>query len=62
MTAPYIQKAEPLRNVCEDFISSIETGAAPVVDGAAGLAVVRTLEAAQESIRKDGERIPLEPC
>ena len=30
--------------------------------GKAGLAVVRVLEAAQESIRKEGERIALEPA
>lgn len=57
MFAPYIDKGEPLRQVCRTFLDSIQEGARPPTDGQAGLEVVRVLEAAQESIRKDGERI-----
>jgi predicted dehydrogenase len=60
MRAPYIDKTEPLANVCRDFVEAIEGGRAPVVDGRAGLAVVRVLEAAQESIARNGERVALE--
>jgi predicted dehydrogenase len=62
MSAPYIDKFEPLARVCRDFVDCIWQGTVPVSDGQAGLDVVRVLEAAQESIRKDGERIPIEPA
>ncbi len=61
MHAPYIEKLEPLERVCRSFLAAIETGAAPLTDGQAGLRVVRVLEAAQQSIRKGGERIALGP-
>jgi predicted dehydrogenase len=57
MIAPHIEKVEPLRAVCEDFIHAIENDCAPLSDGLAGLAVVRVLAAAEESIRKNGEPI-----
>lgn len=60
MYAPHIDKAEPLEEVCRGFFESIRTGAPSRTDGRAGLAVVRILEAAQESIRRNGERIPLD--
>ncbi len=60
MFAPHIDKTEPLDLVCADFASAIENGTKPVTDGEAGLDVVRILEAAQRSIRKDGERVALE--
>ena len=43
-----------------DTPRSIETGTKPLTDGETGLEVVRILEAAQQSIRKDGERVFLE--
>jgi len=57
MYAPYIDKHEPLSQVCADFIGAIEDGRATLTDGTAGLEVVRVLEAAQQSIQKNGERI-----
>jgi predicted dehydrogenase len=62
MFAPYIDKFEPLERVCRGFVDCIEQGGVPITDGQAGLDVVRVLDAAQESIRKDGERIPIEPA
>ncbi len=61
MYAPYIEKYEPLERVCADFLDAIEHGSATLTDGAAGLEVVRVLEAAQQSIHKDGERIYIGP-
>ena len=61
MFAPYIEKYEPLERVCRDFLDSIRDGTTPLIDGCAGLEVVRVLEAAQESIRKEGEPIRIEP-
>lgn len=59
MRAPHIPKAEPLAEACRDFLHAIRTGRAPLVDGRAGLEVVRILAGAEESLRKRGERIPL---
>lgn len=59
MTAPHLEKAEPLERVCADFVRSIESGSPPLVDGLAGLEVVRIVAAAATSLRKGGERISL---
>jgi len=61
MFAPHIDKTEPLSLVCRSFRAAIETGVQPLTSGRAGLEVVRILEAAQASIRKQGERVFLEP-
>lgn len=57
MFAPQIDKTEPLRNVCETFIKSIQTTSRPITDGEAGHRVVRILEASQDSLSHDGKRI-----
>ena len=57
MLAPHLQKTEPLSRVCAEFLRAIDGGPGPLTDGEAGLAVVRILEAAQESVRKDGQRV-----
>ncbi len=62
MYAPYIDKIEPLEGACRSFVDAIEHGTRSPTDGRAGLAVVRVLEAAQESVRKNGERIALGPA
>jgi predicted dehydrogenase len=61
MYAPYIEKYEPLERVCTDFLDAIENGSKTLTDGVAGLEVVRVLEAAQQSIHKNGERIRIGP-
>jgi len=60
MFAPHLDRTEPLARVCACFLDAVANGVELPTDGRAGLAVVRVLEAAQESIRKEGERIPLE--
>ncbi len=61
MFAPHIDKTEPLERVCAAFRDAVATGTPPPTDGRAGLEVVRILEAAQVSMRKDGERVSPEP-
>ena len=51
----------PLLAVLTVFAAGCSEGEAPITDGRAGLEVVRILEAAQESMRKDGARVSLEP-
>src|SRR5438093_10492559 len=57
--APKLETTEELRCVVAVFIYSIRTARRPLTDGAAGLRVVRLLEAAQRSIKNGGQRIPL---
>lgn len=54
ITIPKVTLGEPLREECEHFLTCIELGTPPMTDGLAGLAVVRTLEALQASIRDNG--------
>jgi predicted dehydrogenase len=48
--SPRLSSVEPLRAECEHFVQSIREGTAPISDGAAGLRVVRVLEALQQSL------------
>lgn len=51
---PYLEFAEPLRLECEDFANAALTGATPRASGQVGLAVVRILAAAEQSLRSGG--------
>jgi predicted dehydrogenase len=57
MYAPAIDNSEALAREVRHFLFCIRQGKRPLTDGRAGLAVVRILAAAQESIQKDGQRI-----
>jgi predicted dehydrogenase len=61
MFAPHIDKTEPLELACQAFLDAIASGRPSPTDGRAGLAVVRVLEAADRSMRKDGERMAVGP-
>src|SRR6266478_169787 len=56
--APKLDSTEALRYVVAEFLDSVRTARRPLTDGAAGLRVVRLLEAAQQSI-KNGGRVQL---
>ncbi len=53
---PRLELIEPLRLECQHFIECVRTGRRPETDGLNGLRVVRILEAAQASMRRQGER------
>ncbi len=57
--APHLEKVEPLRQVVEHFLHCVDSGETPVTDGLAALRVVRILEAAQQSLRRNGQRVEL---
>lgn len=60
---PYIDPSvEPLRLECEDFANAVRKGVAPRANGVVGLAVVRILAAAEQSLRSGGSEIALEPA
>jgi len=56
---PKIPQKEALSEMAADFIRAIQTQTRPLVDGQAGLDVVKILEAAQLSINQGGKEILL---
>ena len=58
---PKIDMQEPLRLECRHFADCIRTGQTPRTDGRNGLAVVRLLEAAQQSLAQNGTTVSLLP-
>ncbi|HZG54523.1 MAG TPA: Gfo/Idh/MocA family oxidoreductase [Pyrinomonadaceae bacterium] len=56
---PKLDSTEALTHVAAEFLDAIAAKRAPLTDGAAGLRVVRLLEAAQESINQGGKLIEL---
>jgi predicted dehydrogenase len=55
--SPRISNVEPLRTECEHFVRCVREGTPPISDGAAGVRVVRVLEALQRSLdasRREG--------
>ncbi|MGA7045972.1 MAG: Gfo/Idh/MocA family oxidoreductase, partial [Candidatus Sulfotelmatobacter sp.] len=59
MWAPQIEQVEALTRELAYFVECISKDKTPVNDGESGLRVVRMLEAANASIRKRGELVPL---
>jgi predicted dehydrogenase len=60
MTAPQLDMAEALGLELREFVTAVGGGPKPAADGDAGLRVVRILEAATQSLRRDGAVIELE--
>jgi predicted dehydrogenase len=60
ITIPSIKMIEPLRAEAEHFIQSIDSRKEPKTGGRDGLRVVKTLMAAQESLKKKGFPVSLE--
>jgi len=59
MWAPHLEQAEALRHELTYFVECIENGSTPINDGAAGLRIVRMLEASSKSLRKRGALVYL---
>jgi predicted dehydrogenase len=62
MTAPHLETIEALRIELQHFVECIRTGTRPLSDGAAGLRVIRWLEAASRSLALRGEPVELRPA
>lgn len=54
---PQVRMTEPLRAECLHFLQCVRSGDTPRSDGRSGLAVVKLLEAAQQSLERDGEPV-----
>jgi predicted dehydrogenase len=59
MWAPRVEQTEALRAETSHFMESINANRAPMNDGAAGLRVVRLLEAAEISLKERGKLVKL---
>ncbi len=59
ITMPYIKVSEPLQIECRHFIDCVRTRKQPLSDGQDGLRVVKVLDAAQRSLRLNGEPVRL---
>jgi predicted dehydrogenase len=61
VTIPFISNLEPLRIECNHFLSCIKENKTPKTDGLAGLRVINILEATNQSLLNEGQRIHLNP-
>lgn len=57
---PKVDRTEPLRAECQHFIECLKTGKKPLTDGHSALKVVQILEAAEKSMKLNGQAITLE--
>jgi predicted dehydrogenase len=57
--SPMVEYVEPLSSAAKDFVSAIREHRAPLVDGEAGLQIVRVLAAAQRSLEADGKFVDI---
>ena len=58
---PHIKQDEPLRLECQHFLECIRERGTPIASGRLGLEVVRILEAAGDSLRRQGASVALDP-
>lgn len=59
ITTPYIKFSEPLQIECRHFLDCVRSRRAPLSDGHDGLRVIKVLDAAQRSLRRNGEPVLL---
>jgi predicted dehydrogenase len=57
--AERLERAEPLRRQCLEFLKCIETRERPLTDGSSGLRVLRVLDAAERSLASGGTPVEL---
>ena len=60
ITVPYIKVGEPLRGECQHFLDCIRDRKQPVSDGQDGLRVIKVLQAAQQSLKNNGNPVVLD--
>ncbi|MFC1606362.1 Gfo/Idh/MocA family protein [Candidatus Latescibacterota bacterium] len=56
---PAVKMTEPLRIECEHFVKCVEEDLTPVSDGRNGMTVTKVLDAAQKSLKNDGNVVPI---
>jgi predicted dehydrogenase len=60
MWAPQLEVREALNTEAAHFVECVEQKKTPTTDGHAGLRVVQLLEAATESMRRQGDTVPVD--
>ncbi len=58
--SPRIEDFEPLRKICEHFLSCVQEGKVPHTDGYNGMRVVSILEAASKSLKVSGKAVAVQ--
>jgi len=59
LLVPKLPNSEPLKKECEHFIECIKSNKKPLTDGENGLRVIKVLDAAYRSLKKDGKSIDI---
>jgi len=59
MYVPYIKQEEPLKIECQHFLDCIRQGLIPLTNGEQGLKLVKILEAASSSLKRNGASVNL---
>ncbi|HZD10169.1 MAG TPA: Gfo/Idh/MocA family oxidoreductase, partial [Candidatus Binatia bacterium] len=59
IVSPYIHFEEPLRLECLHFLECIRENRQPMTDGYNGLRVIEVIEAAQRSLKNNGQAEPI---
>jgi predicted dehydrogenase len=59
MYSPYLKQYEPLKMECQHFLDCVKTGKKPESCGYEGLKVVEILEAASESLKREGAKVDI---
>lgn len=59
MYSPYLEMVEPLKVECRHFLDCINGSAKPLTGGLEGLQVVQILEAASQSLKKNGGEVKI---
>ena len=62
ISIPHLATSEPLRLECAHFADCVANDTRPRTDGESGVAVVQVLEAAQESLHRDGAPVSIQPA
>ena len=59
MYVPYLKQEEPLKSECQHFLDSIRNGKTPLTNGRKGLELVKILEAASASLKRNGAAVEI---
>ena len=59
MYVPYLKQEEPLKVECQHFLDCIRNDRTPLTNGRRGLELVKILEAASASLKRNGSAVEL---
>src|SRR5438552_8884170 len=59
MYVPYLKQEEPLKSECQHFLDCIRHGKSPLSNGRKGLELVKILEAASASLKRNGAAVEI---